>query len=133
MDLCKVTPDLFGVESKTAGEITGTSETCVLGGTAQANDFSTEIRPEDAEHILNGCSTMIPTLRGAKIVKQWTGLRPARREVRLEAEERDGRLVIHNYGHGGSGVTLFWGCASDVLDLLRKKINPLDTTAKSKL
>lgn len=43
-----------------------------------------------------------------------TGLRPYRPEVRLE---RDGR-IIHNYGHGGAGFTMAWGCAKDVLDLI---------------
>jgi D-amino-acid oxidase len=42
------------------------------------------------------------------------GLRPYRREVRLE---RDGRIV-HNYGHGGAGFTLCRGCAEDVADLI---------------
>jgi D-amino-acid oxidase len=39
-----------------------------------------------------------------------TGLRPARYEVRLEREGR----IIHNYGHGGAGYTLSWGCAEEV-------------------
>lgn len=42
------------------------------------------------------------------------GLRPGRREVRLEAEEMEGGTVIHDYGHGGAGITLSWGCAAEV-------------------
>jgi len=41
------------------------------------------------------------------------GIRPVRPQVRLEREGR----VIHNYGHGGSGFTLSWGCAFGVLRL----------------
>jgi len=38
-----------------------------------------------------------------------------RPSVRLEAESLDdGRRLVHNYGHGGAGVTLSWGCAQDV-------------------
>ena len=47
------------------------------------------------------------------------GLRPARRTVRLEAVPGETGTVVHCYGHGGSGVTLAWGCADDVLALVR--------------
>lgn len=43
-----------------------------------------------------------------------TGLRPNRPEVRLEREGR----VVHNYGHGGAGYTLSWGCAEEVATLI---------------
>lgn len=47
------------------------------------------------------------------------GLRPVRSSVRLEAERLAAdRLLIHNYGHGGAGVTLSWGCAAEVVRLL---------------
>ena len=47
------------------------------------------------------------------------GLRPARPSVRLEREEvTPGNWVVHNYGHGGAGVTLSWGCAGEVADLV---------------
>ena len=45
-------------------------------------------------------------------------LRPTRPQVRLEAEPPGtGPLVVHNYGHGGAGVTLSWGCAREAAGL----------------
>lgn len=45
-------------------------------------------------------------------------MRPSRTEVRLEAEKVEGRTVVHNYGHGGAGVTLSWGCAEEVVEIV---------------
>jgi D-amino-acid oxidase len=45
--------------------------------------------------------------------------RPQRSEIRLEHVERDGRHVVHNYGHSGAGVSLSWGCADRVLEIVR--------------
>ena len=46
------------------------------------------------------------------------GLRPGRPAGRLEAETVEGAVVVHNYGHGGEGVMLSWGCAAEAVDLL---------------
>lgn len=47
------------------------------------------------------------------------GLRPIRAEVALKRQALgDGRYIIHNYGHGGGGVTLSWGCAQEVVALV---------------
>ncbi|MCP9292045.1 FAD-dependent oxidoreductase [Gracilimonas sediminicola] len=43
--------------------------------------------------------------------------------LRLEAEQMHNRLFIHNYGHGGAGVTLSWGCAEKVLKLLLEHVS----------
>lgn len=46
----------------------------------------------------------------------------ARQGLRIESEEAHDKLVIHNYGHGGAGVTLSWGCALHVYHLLEKSV-----------
>jgi D-amino-acid oxidase len=57
-------------------------------------------------------------LREAGIIGHRVGLRPTRPQVRLEESTVDRTRLIHNYGHGGAGVTLSWGCAREVLALV---------------
>ena len=62
-----------------------------------------------------GLRRAFPALRDARVVAQRVGLRPVRPSVRLEAEALPGgRVLWHNYGHGGAGVTLSWGCAAEL-------------------
>ena len=45
-------------------------------------------------------------------IRTLTGLRPFRPSgFVVRREEREGRTLIHNYGHGGGGMSLSWGCA----------------------
>jgi D-amino-acid oxidase len=91
----------------------------VLGGTAHEGASDLAPRPEVSERILRDCAAAFPTLRGARVITERVGLRPVRPSVRLEAEPLpDGRLLWHNYGHGGAGVTLSWGCAAELTSAL---------------
>jgi len=87
----------------------------VLGGTEEPGNWSLEPDPGTTERILRDCADIEPRLRGAAVVTHRVGLRPVRPSVRLEAESLGrGRRLLHNYGHGGAGVTLSWGCAMEV-------------------
>jgi len=94
----------------------------LLGGTNEEGSWDTEPRPEVAERILAGCAAIEPRLRGAEILGHRVGLRPWRPEVRLESEPLGSvfpssppqSVLWHNYGHGGAGVSLSWGCAAEI-------------------
>lgn len=89
----------------------------ILGGTHQVNDNNLEVSPIDSTAIFTGCKKIIPSIKNVETIKEMVGLRPGRDAVRLEIEWRDSKpTVIHNYGHGGSGVTLCWGCSDEVLE-----------------
>ncbi|MGZ4188329.1 MAG: FAD-dependent oxidoreductase [Actinomycetota bacterium] len=95
------------------------SRDVVCGGTREAGNESREPDPETARAILARCAALEPRVATAPIVSQGVGLRPGRPSVRLEAEAPgEGKLLVHDYGHGGSGVTLSWGCADEVAELI---------------
>lgn len=74
----------------------------LLGGTAVEDEWSLEPDPGVAEAIVRRCAA----------------LRPVRDAVRLEREVLpDGRALVHNYGHGGAGITVAWGCAEEAAAL----------------
>jgi D-amino-acid oxidase len=88
----------------------------VLGGTADEGAWELTPRKDAAERILRDCGAVFPGLADAPVITERVGLRPYRPEVRLEAEDLgDGRVLWHNYGHGGAGVTLSWGCARELV------------------
>jgi D-amino-acid oxidase len=101
-------------------------DTVLLGGTEQHGNPSLDPDPETSQSILAGCAAVEPRLAGAEILAERVGLRPFRPQVRFGAERLDGELLLwHNYGHGGAGITLSWGCAYDLTEqLLRHPLTP---------
>ncbi|MFK8844628.1 FAD-dependent oxidoreductase [Streptomyces sp. Ac-502] len=90
----------------------------VLGGTAREGAWSREPDPATARAIVERCARVHPKLAHARVLAHRVGLRPGRTAVRLEAERLPGgALCVHNYGHGGAGVTVAWGCAEEVVRL----------------
>jgi D-amino-acid oxidase len=89
---------------------------CVFGGT---NEVSDNLAADSAttSRIAAACSQVL-NIDKPPVLAERVGLRPFRTSgIRLERDQlRDGRTVIHNYGHGGAGFTLSWGCAREVLE-----------------
>lgn len=99
----------------------------LLGGLVEKGQWSTDITLENYEPLRDmyqRCIDFLPMLGKAKLdidEPVRVGLRPARESnVRLEAEK--GTTIIHNYGHGGSGVTLSWGCAMEVVERIKSLV-----------
>ncbi|BCJ42332.1 putative D-amino-acid oxidase [Actinoplanes ianthinogenes] len=86
-------------------------DTLILGGSAEKGYERPEPDPRITREILQRAVALFPALAGAEVLGERVGFRPYRAPVRVEAEGR----VIHNYGHGGAGVTLSWGSAGDVV------------------
>lgn len=64
-----------------------------------------------------------PDLSEARILRTVAGIRPYRAgSFRLESERLAGKPWVHNYGHGGAGVTLSWGCAEEAIALLSRSV-----------
>lgn len=87
-----------------------------------------ELKPdleEEGAKILKLCRKLFPEvpidtgkLRGIRV-----GVRPVRNPVRVAYDpsflSMRGTHIVHNYGHGGGGVTYSWGSAMRVAQILR--------------
>jgi D-amino-acid oxidase len=98
----------------------------VLGGLVEPDQWTTDIGLDNYQPVrdmLERCIDFLPILEDASVDNMEpvrVGLRPSRKEnIRLEVEPNSS--IIHNYGHGGSGVTLSWGCAIEVAELAKTK------------
>src|SRR5438270_3961939 len=101
---------------------------CVFGGTNEISD-NLAVDPASTSRIVAECARVLREIdppkdgfavaNNPRVLAERVGLRPFRKSgVRLEQEKlRDNRTVIHNYGHGGSGFTLSWGCAENVFQI----------------
>jgi D-amino-acid oxidase len=100
----------------------------VIGGTAQDGDWSTTPDPATGRELLARARALVPELRSASVIAHRVGLRPVRPGVRLETEHRPtdedpDHVVVHCYGHGGSGIATAWGCAGDVLEQVTRLVH----------
>lgn len=90
-------------------------EGVTLGGCRQYESFNLKLCPHDSAAIRERCNALVPSLKTAPVIREAVGLRPHRDTVRVETEFVDtpkGILkIVHNYGHGGYGVTTAPGTA----------------------
>lgn len=92
---------------------------CIIGTTYQVGDSGREARETDKQAIIEKISKFFPYVSEAKTTSK-AGVRCGRSDVRIEAEKVNNtngeeKLVIHCYGHGGSGYSASWGSANAVL------------------
>lgn len=93
-------------------------EYTVLGGTAYSPRAMNFIETEIQEEILSRCKMLDNNISNGKIIKSLIGDRPMRKEIRLQRDPDPTKRIIHNYGHGGAGFTVSWGCAEEAADLV---------------
>lgn len=99
----------------------------IIGGTREKGNSNLSPDPATRQRILIRAEALFPQIKGAKILGEWTGLRPGRDVIRFESEvvdcEGNGELqVIHNYGHGGHGITLSWGAGVSTAQLAHRLV-----------
>ncbi|MEH1905072.1 MAG: FAD-dependent oxidoreductase [Nostoc sp.] len=105
----------------------------VLGGLTQQDQWDTNLSLEVPiiRQMYDGCLEFLQELRELPLDETEpvrTGLRPLTEE-NVCVERVLNTHVFYNYGHGGSGVTLSWGCSQEILQLvqemLREEANPV--------
>ena len=99
----------------------------VVGGSYLKGDTFESIREPEMKRLLENAKLLGIDTDSEEPCSSWTGFRPCRAIVRLEMdddlqrEENGNMKVIHSYGHGGAGWTVFTAVAKSTVDLLMKE------------
>jgi D-amino-acid oxidase len=89
----------------------------------RSGSWHTEPDPAQTAAILARCTDIAPQLAASRVIETVVGLRPGRPEVRVELDHELLPVpVVHDYGHGGAGITIGWGCAQDVVALVEQLV-----------
>lgn len=95
----------------------------VLGGTYEPTDDEHNCPADVGDVIMDRCRRFEPLLAGVtfNVNDLAAGIRPVAERVCLGLDHDAAPFpVVHNYGHGGSGYTVSWGCAAIVLKCIRQ-------------
>lgn len=113
------------------------SGTTILGGTKEKGSWDSSANPETTATILERCSWMVPELLtgndgGFEVISTQAGLRPAREGgPRMEREAtREGRRVVHMYGHAGGGYQNSIGAARKVVKMVEESVGQQGMVSK---
>ncbi|GAA6619123.1 FAD-dependent oxidoreductase [Scytonema sp. NUACC26] len=99
----------------------------VLGGLTQQDQWDTNLSLEVPiiRQMYDGCLEFLQELRELPLDEKEpvrTGLRPLTEE-NVCVERVLNTHVFYNYGHGGSGVTLSWGCSQEIVQLIQEMLH----------
>ncbi|EEA21782.1 D-aspartate oxidase [Talaromyces marneffei ATCC 18224] len=103
--------------------------TVILGGYMQKGNSYPNVKEEESQSILKRTGELLPVLLNGEveIVRTVVGLRPSREGgARVEQETLSSeKIVIHNYGAGGTGFQAGIGMAVDAVNLAADALQEL--------
>ncbi|KAG4417263.1 hypothetical protein IFR04_009633 [Cadophora malorum] len=105
----------------------------ILGGYMQKGNSSGDVYASETESILARTKELLPAVGASttEILAVAAGLRPSREGgCRIESEVRtEGKLVVHNYGAGGTGYQAGMGMAMTAVDLASEALQHLKASS----
>lgn len=101
----------------------GSKKTVILGGLVQIHQWGQSMSLSDPiiKRMYKGCLEFLPPLKSLPLDEKdsvRTGLRPFT-QTNICVERVPATQIFYNYGHGGAGVTLSWGCAQETVDSIQ--------------
>lgn len=113
---CVLAEYTYGEQGEDLAYIIPRKDCVILGGTVVKYAEDTNPKKVVTEGIIDRCQELVKEIKGLPVKNVVVGLRPGRPTLRLERIDN----LIHNYGHGGGGFTVSWGCALEVLELVKE-------------